>query len=143
MLSLNIGFNRKVGEANYSSRGASVNLEIELDSVLIDDPDRLKVRIRQLFDLAKAAVDEELNRGTASTGNGHTANGNGSPCLNVRRATASQIRALHAIANRCGIQLADTLWTRFEIRNAESLSITEASELIDELNSLTNGIGDQ
>ena len=30
MLKLNIGFNRKVGEPNYSSRGASVNLEIQV-----------------------------------------------------------------------------------------------------------------
>jgi hypothetical protein len=46
MLKINVGFNRKVGEANYGSRGASVNLELDLDSVLIGEPERLKDRIR-------------------------------------------------------------------------------------------------
>ncbi|MBA4015745.1 MAG: hypothetical protein C0483_01010 [Pirellula sp.] len=35
----------KVGEANYGSRDASVNLELELDSSLVGAPDRLKERI--------------------------------------------------------------------------------------------------
>ena len=41
VLNLNVGFNRKAGEANYGSRGASVNLELELDSGLAGDPERL------------------------------------------------------------------------------------------------------
>ena len=38
MIKLNAGFSRKVGEANYSSRGASVNLELELESSMIFGP---------------------------------------------------------------------------------------------------------
>ena len=74
MLKLNVGFTKKVGEANYGSRGAAVNLELELDSSLVGDADRLKERIRQLFGLAKASVDEELAAGAgqpAANGNGH------------------------------------------------------------------------
>ena len=37
MLKLNAGFSRKVGEANFSSRGASVNVELELESGLGSD----------------------------------------------------------------------------------------------------------
>ena len=70
VLNLNVGFNRKAGEPNYGSRGASVNLELELDSGLDADPDRLKDRVRFLFGLAKNSVDEELNgQGSAATGN--------------------------------------------------------------------------
>ena len=65
MLKLNIGFNRKVGEANYSSRGASVNLEIEVESGLVREPDKLKTKIDYLFGLAQSSVDTQLN------GNGH------------------------------------------------------------------------
>ena len=54
MLHLNIGFSRKVGEANYGSRGASVNLEIEVESGTCAYPrptsrqDRLLVRSGQI-----------------------------------------------------------------------------------------------
>lgn len=61
MLKLNIGFNRKVGEANYGSRGASVNLEIEVESGVVREPDKLQAKINYLFDLAKASVDTQLN----------------------------------------------------------------------------------
>jgi hypothetical protein len=154
MLKLNVGFTKKVGEANYGSRGAAVNLELELDSSLVSDADRLKDRIRQLFGLAKASVDEELAAGTAQPeGNGHTAhdragshatgngvaNGQGNGRSTTRRrdgtraATASQQRALTAIAERQGIELGDKLHAMFGVRDAAELTITEASSLIDEL----------
>jgi hypothetical protein len=85
MLKINVGFNRKVGEANYGSRGASVNLELDLDSGLIDEPERLKDRIRQLFGLAKASVDEELHSQPATNGHAHgsqvNGNGHANPCI--------------------------------------------------------------
>ena len=65
MIKLNAGFSRKVGEANYSSRGASVNLELELESSLVSDPDKMHEKIRNLFLLARKAVDEELKNGHA------------------------------------------------------------------------------
>jgi hypothetical protein len=143
MLKLNVGFNRKAGEANYGSRGASVNLELELDSSLAGDSERLKERIRSLFLLAKASVDEELT-GSIS-GNGRavpSANGNGHSTRGrrdaTRSATASQVRALHAIAERQGIDLSDALRTRYGVDQPEAISITEASELIDQLKSSAN-----
>ena len=56
-LKLNVGLSRKVGEPNYGSRGASVNLELELDSAIVSEPDRLQERIRQMFHLAKDSID--------------------------------------------------------------------------------------
>ena len=66
MIKLNAGFSRKVGEANYGSRGASVNLELELESSMIADPDKMHEKIRALFGLARRAVDEELRNGNGS-----------------------------------------------------------------------------
>jgi hypothetical protein len=63
MIKLNAGFSRKVGEANYSSRGASVNVDLELESALIQEPEKLHEKIRVLFGIAKKAVDEELQNG--------------------------------------------------------------------------------
>lgn len=143
MLKLNVGFTKKVGEANYGSRGAAVNLELEFDSSLAGDADRLRERIKQLFLLAKASVDEELagpkSSGTcadAHNGDGK-ANGNGHAAARrrdgTRPATASQVRALGAIADRQGIELADKLNALFGVRDPGKLTITEASGLIDEL----------
>ena len=162
-LKLNVGLSRKVGEANYGSRGASVNLELELDSAIVSEPGRLQERIRQMFVLAKQSIDEELHHsaGVASAnknGNGHAAkddhrnatssrngsngNGNGHSRGYQRGsttpvATASQVRALHAIANRQGLNLEAVIRDRFNAERADTLSISEASELIDELKGTT------
>ena len=149
MLKLNVGFNKKVGEANYGSKGACVGLELEIDSGIIGEPDRLRERIKQLFVIAKTSVEEELHgtshaangrNGAATTGNGH-ANGyrNGRQRDATRRATASQARALNLIADRQGVNLAELLRQRFGVDQAGDLSITEASALIDELKEQTDG----
>jgi hypothetical protein len=129
-----------------------VNLEVELDSTLINDPERFHDRIRQVFRLAQQAIDNELGRqqgpaaNTNGSSNGHSpTNGNGhspsngKPRANGRKATASQVRALHAIANRQGIDLTLTLQERYGIDHAEDLGIGQASELIDELKNTAAG----
>src|SRR5437899_5709876 len=60
-LKLNVGASRKVTDNNYGSRGASVNLELELDASLVAEPAKLQDRIRDLFDLVRASLAEELN----------------------------------------------------------------------------------
>ena len=156
MLKLNVGLSRKVGEANYGSRGASVHLELEVESMIVGEPDRLREKIRQLFLMAKTSVDEELNGidnstnggndqqvrdANQSSGNGHSngnANGNGH---GHRSATQSQVRAIHAIARRQSVDLAVLLRERFGSQRPEDLSIGDASTLIDELKSVTSGEG--
>ena len=65
-LKLNIAMSRKIGEPNYGSRGATVGLEMEVDSSLVDQPRQLHERIARLFRLAKQSVDREL--GTSDPG---------------------------------------------------------------------------
>ena len=79
-LKTNVGVSRKIADNNYGSRGASVNLEVELDSSLIQEPERFHDRIRQVFRLAQQAIDEELARqqqasGTASQATNGATNG--------------------------------------------------------------------
>ena len=62
-LKLNVGASRKVTDNNYGSRGASVNLELEFDTGLASEPDKLHERIRHLFGLVRASLTEELNGG--------------------------------------------------------------------------------
>ena len=59
---LNIGLSRKVGEASFGSRGASINLEVELDNGVLNDPGQLRDRVQDLYVLARQSVDEELQR---------------------------------------------------------------------------------
>ena len=63
-LKLNLGLSRKVGETNYGSRGASVNIEMELESALVGEPVKLLERIRQIFDTVRSSLADELNGAT-------------------------------------------------------------------------------
>jgi len=80
MIKLNAGVSRKVGEPNYGSRGATVNVELELESSAAQDADVLQDRIRRLFAIARDAVDAELGlpgraEGTAAGQQPAAANG--------------------------------------------------------------------
>jgi len=163
MIKLNAGFSRKVGEPNYGSRGASVNVELELESGLIGDPDGLRSKINNLFDIARRSVDAELAGGPIanghsdsgnpvvsrtsfgvpgnSYGNGRTDNhgGNGQPT--VRYATVSQIRAIRAICQRQGLDPERFANQRYRVNGIEELSVKEASAIIDELKAATSRNG--
>jgi len=142
MLKLNAGFSRKVGEPNYGSRGASVNVELELESGLVGDADGLMNRIRSLFSIAKRAVDAELNGTPASQdppnsqtnrqGNG-ARNGRSTDGEPVRNATVSQLRAIRTICNRQGLDAAKLANEMFRVDDLDELSLREASTLIDHL----------
>src|SRR5450631_3645439 len=109
-LKLNIGASKKVADQHYGSRGASVNLEIELDASLVTEPAKLQEKIRHLFGLVRQSLAEELNGGNtnghaskSANGNGQpkpaNANGNGTQRTNgPRPATQSQVKAIHSIA---------------------------------------------
>ena len=137
MLKINIGHNRKIGEPNFGSRGASVHFEVEVDHGLAEQPQALRQKIRELFVQAQAAVREELH--------GPETNGTQRPATNghqrpQRMATSSQLRAIHAIANRQRANLSELL-TEIGIGRLEELSISAASDLIDRLKSAAGAGG--
>jgi len=146
MLKINIGHNRKIGEPNYGSRGASVHFEVEVDHGLVEQPQALRQKIRELFVQAQAAVREELH-GPETNGTQRPAtNGHQQPATNghqrpQRMATSSQVRAIHAIANRQRTNLSELL-QELGIGRLEELSIGSASELIDRLKSTQSVGGD-
>jgi len=151
-LKLNVGLIKKVGLPNYSSLGASCQLEIELDSRLLEDhPEGFQERARQAFAACEQSVEEELSRRSKdrsaevegeADGNGVLANGQGHvlppgavrPVNERRPATEAQIRALQSIAVRWQLDLARELQSRLGMERLEELSVREASRLIDELN---------
>ena len=135
-LKLNIAMSRKVGEPNYGSRGATVGLEMEVDSSLVDQPKQLHERIGRLFRLAKQSVDQEL-------GNPQHVGQPGDQEPVIRPATDRQVRAIQAIASRQNLVLTEELRSRFGVDRAEQLSLDEASQMIDAIKASTNGAADQ
>ena len=138
-LKLNVGLSRKVGEANFGSRGASVNLELELDSGLAGEPERLHDRIRQLFRLAKESVDNELNGGqtlpAAVNGSSNGRNGNGAqPATNGHVASQKQIDYVQRLAcqvNGLGFRRLEALAEKMFGKPVAGLTSSDASGLID------------
>ena len=57
MIRLNVGLSRKIGQANYGSKGGSVNLEVEVADL---DHNKLRESIAKLFGLAKQSLEDEL-----------------------------------------------------------------------------------
>ena len=151
-LKLNVGVSRKVGQPDYGSVGASCNLELEIDSSLLErDLDGFHARVRSAYVAAHQAVHDELARLQApvepprdppatpprQSTNGH-ANGNGhtdSPPAGRSRArkpaTENQIRAIRSIARRQNADLDGLLRQEFGGQRLEDLSLKQASELID------------
>jgi hypothetical protein len=147
---LSVGLQKKVGLPDYGSLGASCHVEFEIDRTLIEhDLHGFQDKVRGAFAACQQSVQEQLasqQSGVASqsinghNGNGHHtngyANGNGNGHGNrgnARPATASQARAIRAIACRQRIDLSQLLGDRFSVSRPEDLSITTASSLIDEL----------
>jgi hypothetical protein len=139
-LKLNIAISRKVGAPNFGSRGATVGLETEVDSSLIDQPAELHERIAALFRLAAESVHQELDVQVTEESRATTTNGaDREQEAPVRPATANQIRALHAIANRQNLDLTAEIHDRYGVFRAADLSLDQASRLIDAIKSSANG----
>ncbi|MCE2728341.1 MAG: hypothetical protein LW698_16505 [Planctomycetaceae bacterium] len=163
MLKLHAGVSKKVGLPGYSSASASCTIEAELDSSLLQDHEGFQIVVQRAYQSCEKAVEDQIARLTnhdqsdasqpqeivevrtspAISGAtvtripaGHFANQ-----LSPRPATASQVRALRAIAARRKIDLVGLLRERFGLSTADELGIRQASNLIDELKSdePTNG----
>jgi hypothetical protein len=141
MLKLNAGVSRKVGEPNYGSRGASVNVELELESSVVNDTEALYEKIRRLFALAKHSVDEELGISTSVPSNG---GGNANVPSNPETRAATE-KQKHAIAAICGENEFDGDQEAMALfdRPVSQLTLPEASQLIDHLKKLRDQTGAQ
>jgi hypothetical protein len=142
-VTVNVGFSRKVGEPNYGSRGASVQLEVELDQAAIEHGEQLQAEIEKMFQRARDAVERELQRKPSPSSEGEAVLEGGCDSIKSehhttrvpRLATPYQIRAIQTIAENRGIDLNGLLETDFGTKTAEELTIVAASRLIDRLKS--------
>ena len=149
-LKLNVGVSRKVGLPDYGSVGASCNLELELDSALLErDLDGFHARVRDAFVAARQAVQDELARvqapvelaqpapppraPTNGNGHGHAPGGPTERSRSQKRATDKQVKAILAIARQQHADLDGLLQQDDGVHRPEDLSLKQASELIDML----------
>ncbi|MGO9598332.1 MAG: hypothetical protein ACLP7Q_10110 [Isosphaeraceae bacterium] len=155
-MKLNVGVSRKIGLPDYGSVGASCNLELELESALLErDLQAFHTQIRGAYVAAHQAVQDELARlqdamdpgarSAAKAPSGSTirngdatenGNGHGTRPPNYRSrigkaATPNQLKAIMAIASRQGIDLTSLLRQDFHVERPEDLTLKQASELID------------
>jgi len=148
-LKINVGLNRKIGEANYGSRGACVNFEVEVEPTLVEKPDQLREKVRYLFQLAKTSVEEELNghgvKDAASSGqNGHGNGGahNGNANGHGHQATDKQLGYARQLAGQVqglGLRRLDELTNKMFGKPITDLTTLDASGLIDMLKQLKAG----
>ena len=157
MLKLHAGVSKKVGLPGFSSASASCTIEAELDSSLLQDHEGFQVVVQRAYQSCEKAVQDQIARLTnegqsdpsqpqevvevrtspaiqgASVNRLPAAQFTNQP--SPRPATASQVKAIRAIAARRKIDLVGLLRERFGLSTADALGIRQASALIDELKS--------
>jgi hypothetical protein len=159
MLKLHAGVSKKVGLPGFSSASASCTIEAELDSSLLQDHEGFQIVVQRAYQSCEKAVQDQIarltNEGSQETTqpqsqevvevrtspaiHGATVNRLPAPQFtnqpSPRPATASQVKAIRAIAARRKIDLVGLLRDRFGLTTADELGIRDASRLIDELKS--------
>jgi hypothetical protein len=161
MLKLHAGVSKKVGLPGFSSTSASCTIEAELDSSLLNDTAGFQIVVQKAYQSCEQAVEDQIARLTHDNGSDASQPRStpqevievrtspaisGAPVTRIpagqftnqpspRPATASQVKAIRAIATRRKIDLEGLLRERFGLTTADELGIRQASALIDELKS--------
>jgi hypothetical protein len=144
MIKLNVGACRKVSDNHYGSKGGNVNIELELDSSLALDSQKLRDHIRKLFDLANASLEEELqaNNEPASVEelryqrDGSIFNGNGAgnavSVAPTRYASEKQLALIQGLLRKSKIPY-QPLLGECKVSSFNELTVQQASRMIESL----------
>jgi len=144
MIKLNVGSCRKVSDNHYGSRGGNVNIELELDSSLALDSQKLRDHIRKLFDLANASLSEELQANNEHVGvvdshhqrDGDSFNGNGAghavSVVPVRYASEKQLALIQGLLRKSKIPY-QPLLGECKVSSFNELTVQQASRMIESL----------
>jgi hypothetical protein len=149
MLKLNASYSKKVpADSQYSSQSYHASVEVELPDGLT--PEQLNTKIRETFALVRDSVENELHNEVSSDSQPAQTHQPGlydSPAQNTSKpaypkkngatsdapASPKQIKYLLDIARQIGYT-PEQLKARFNVPALESLTKTQCSRAIDELN---------
>ena len=152
-IKLNVGTSKKIGLPDYGSAGSQCNLEIELDSSALDQPEEFHRRVREAYAACRAAVEDELanHRANGTTDTRPTTqpkteyrnssppergNGNRFPVSDKQMRFISQLtKAVKGLTAR---KLDDYCQQTYGVACKE-LSSKDASRLIDDLKQAKDG----
>jgi hypothetical protein len=163
---ISLGINRKVGQPNFGSLGASCHVEFELDGPLDENNSaRFQTAVARAYAACRAAVEQELaSRSPPVNDSTGISIANSAPKSRVdnvassapavrpepsggslncpspqppKLVTPNQLKAIRAIALRFELDLPTILAERCEVNSLDSLTCSAASQLIDYLKALT------
>ena len=152
MLKLNASYSKKVpADTEYSSQSFHASVEVELPDGLTQE--QLNAKIHETFDIVRESVVAELHGNAVpnqpallpADNNANSPQGNSAPQQNKtayakRNGTTSdapaspkQIKYLLDLAKQYGVS-PDQIKNKFNVPSLESLTKTQCSRAIDELN---------
>ena len=139
-----VGLQRKVGQPNFGSLGASCHVEFEIDPALIESNlDGFHGKVNGAFLACRQAVNAQLRQQEGSQPDlPTTATHKALPDRRPERrpepqlggsVTPNQLKAIYGLARRNRLDPQKLVHDRFDRYVPEDLTIREASELLDEL----------
>ena len=152
MLKLNASYSKKVpADTEYSSQSFHASVEVELPDGLTQE--QLNAKIHETFDIVRASVEAELNGNSVpnqpallpaenapNTSQGASAPQQNKAAYAKRNGTISdapaspkQVKYLLDLARQYGVS-SDQIKAKFNVPSVESLTKTQCSRAIDELN---------
>ena len=143
-MKISVGLQKKVGQPNFGSAGASCHVEFEVDPGLIESNlEAFHGKVNSAFLACRQAVNAQLrqqdgNQPEMAPASTHR------PLPDRQQdrrpepqrggtATANQIRAIYGLCRRKRLDPQKLAHERFDRYVVEDLTIREASELLDEL----------
>jgi hypothetical protein len=139
-MKINVGLQKKVGQPNYGSLGASCQIEFEMDSTILEsNMDGFHDRVNGAFLACRQAVNLQLRQQQSERAVESTTSIQKQ--LPERRpesqrsgtVTPNQLKAIYGMARRQRIDPQKLVHERFDRYVPEDLTIREASDLLDEL----------
>jgi hypothetical protein len=151
---INVGYCQKIGLPNYGSEGAHCNLEIEVDSGLLNNTEAFQRRVQEVYAACRVAVETQLQCDTQTSRTpakqepqqscsrepalcdtkSHSTHRNGAAQTSTASPKQSKYaEQLAAQVKGFGVQRLDNLCVRMYQKSFAALSGIEASNLIDTL----------